>query len=541
MAYAVRARACRSTRTASRLRRALKDGPLNIKPIDTHEGWRWGTGKRKATAVAVALTGMLALSAGIAASPSYDPNAATFASSYDAAKANGSSFTQWNSSRNILRTEVKLAIGAEKVQMGGVTGNGIDVAIVDTGVAPVKYLDTADALVNGPDLSLDRQAGMPTAVDGFGHGTHLAGIVAGRDAGVAPGSRIVNMKVGSADGAVDVSQVIASIDWIVTHRKDPGLNIRVINLAYGTDSTQSYKDSPLTHAVESAWRAGIVVVVSAGNTGRALTNPATDPFVLTVGAADINDPYNPNDDVVAPYSSVGTSSRGVDILAPGTSITSLRVPGGFIDSLYPESRFNFLGTTYAKGSGTSQAAAVVSGSVALLLQARPELTPDQVKALLKSTARPLPGVATNAQGGGVIDLVNAFAAKTPKATSATQTFTKSTGTGKIEEARGTAHLVADDGSILSGEIDLMGQTWTGSTWAPKSTAGTAWVGGTWNNNVWTGTAFATDLTIDGITWAGHTWLTALWAGHTWRADLWAGHTWRTTLWAGHTWRTDSWV
>jgi serine protease AprX len=518
-----------------------KDGSLNIRSIGTSEGWRWATPKRRVAATAVALTGMVALSAGIAASPSYDPNAATFASSYGAAQASGSGFAQWNTSRNILRTEVKLAVGAASAQSAGVTGKGIDVAIVDTGVAPVKYLDTADALVNGPDLSLDRQAAMPTAVDGFGHGTHLAGIVAGRDAGIAPGSRIVNMKVGASNGAVDVSQVIASIDWIVTHRKDPGLNIRVINLAYGTESTQAYKDSPLTHAVESAWRAGIVVVVSAGNTGQALTNPATDPFVLTVGAADINDPYNPNDDVVAPYSAVGSSSRGVDILAPGTSITSLRVPGGFIDSLYPDSRFNFLGTTYAKGSGTSQAAAVVSGSVALLLQSRPDLTPDQVKALLKSTARALPGVPKNAQGGGVIDLVKAFAAQTPTAASAAQTFTKSTGTGKIEAARGTAHLVADDGSILSGEVDLLGQTWTGSKWGPKSTAGTAWSGGTWNGNVWTGTAFDTSLTVDGITWAGRTWRTTLWASQTWRADLWAGRTWRTDLWAGRTWRTDSWV
>ncbi len=503
------------------------------------EGWRWGAGRRRTAAIATALTGMVVLSAGLAA-PSYDPDADSFATSYREAAAGGSSFTEWNTTRNILRTEVKSAVGASGAHLSGFTGKGVDVALIDTGVAPVRYLDSAEALVNGPDLSLDRQAGMPTAVDGFGHGTHLAGIVAGRDAGIAPGSRIVNMKVGATNGAVDVSQVIAAIDWIVTHRKDPGFNIRVITLAYGTDSTQSYKDSPLTHAVESAWRAGIVVVVAAGNTGAALTNPATDPFVLTVGAADINDPMKTDDDVVAPYSAVGTTNRGVDLLAPGTSITSLRVPGGFIDTLYPESRFNILGTTYAKGSGTSQAAAVVSGSVALLLQAHPELTPDQIKALLKSTARPLPGVAANAQGGGIIDLKTALAAKIPSVKSATQKFTMSTGKGPIEASRGTAHLTADDGTTLSGEIDIMGQPWTGSTWAPKSTSGTAWTDGTWNANIWTGSQFNTDLTVDGVTWSGRTWRSETWTGRTWRADLWAGRSWRTELWSGRTWRSDGW-
>jgi len=276
----------------------------------------------------------------------------------------GTGFAEWNTSRNVLRSELNVVMGSAAVHATGVKGSGVDVALIDTGVAPVNHMNTDDALLNGPDLSLDYQAGMPASVDGFGHGTHLAGIIAGRDAGVAPEARIVNMKVGASDGAVDVSQVIASIDWVVAHRNDPGMNVRVINLAYGTDSTQSYKSSPLTHAVESAWRNGIVVVVSAGNTGGALVNPATDPFVITVGADDTNDPYNMFDDTVAPYSAVGTAARRVDLLAPGTSITSLRVPGGYADTKYPESRAVF--GWYAKASGTSQAAAWTTGAVALL-------------------------------------------------------------------------------------------------------------------------------------------------------------------------------
>ena len=132
------------------------------------------------------------------------------------------------------------------------------------------------------------------------------------------------------------------------------------------------------------------------------------------------------------------------------------------------------------------------------------------------------------------------AAKIPSTKSATQKFTVSTGKGTIEASRGSAHLVADDGTILAGEIDIMGQPWTGSTWAPKSTAGTAWTNGTWNANIWTGSQFNTDLTVDGVTWSGRTWRSETWSGRTWRADLWAGRTWRTELWSGRTWRSDGW-
>jgi len=500
------------------------------------DGWRWSPNRRRGPFAAVVLSLLLVLSAGVA-STDYDRTADNFGTSLRSSITGGSSFTEWNSTRNILRTEVKLAIGAPLLGKPTTpTGKGVDVAVIDTGVAPVRYLDSADAVVNGPDLSIDRQLGLPTAVDAYGHGTHLAGIIAGRDAGVAPGARIVNLKVGAADGAVDVSQVIAAIDWAVTHRNDPGLNIRVINLAYGTDSAQSYLDSPLTHAVESAWRAGIVVVVAAGNSGGALALPATDPFVLTVGAADINDPLQPGDDVVAPYSAVGTTARGVDLLAPGTSITSLRVPGGYVDTTYPESRFNVAGTTYAKGSGTSQAAAVVSGAVALLLQAHPEMNPDQVKALLKSTARPLAGAPAHAQGAGVINVGKALGATVPSAGSAKQRWKVSTGRGSIEKSRGDSHLVADNGTLLAGEIDLLGQPWKGSAWAPLSTAGTAWNGGTWNGSVWTGTGFEASLTVDGVAWSGRTWRSATWTGRSWRADQWTSHTWY-----GRTWRSDGWA
>src|SRR5207249_874680 len=139
-----------------------------------------------------------------------------------------------------------------------------------------------------------------------------------------------------------------------------------------------------------AWRKGIVVVAAAGNTGPAapaLNDPASDPYVLSVGASDTNGTYTSGDDVVAPFSAWGNSSRGVDVVAPGRSVVSLRVPGSYVDLNHPEGREP---DGLLRGSGTSQATAVVAGAAALMLQARPDLTPDQVKWYLAKAAKPLP-------------------------------------------------------------------------------------------------------------------------------------------------------
>jgi serine protease AprX len=345
---------------------------------------------------------------------------------------------------------------------------------------------------------------------------------------MASAARIVNLKVGSSDGGVDVSQMIAAVDWAVQHRKDPGLNIRVLSLSGGTDSTQSYLVDPLAHAVESAWHHGIVVVVAAGNSAGPLSDPAVDPYVLTVGAADTRIPQNRNDDVVASFSAVGTPDRGVDLIAPGVSVLGLRAPGSAVDLDNPSA---VVANALFRGSGTSQAAAVVAGAAAQLLSDRPELTPDQVKALLMGSARPLGDGTLPGQGAGMIDLRGALRAATPVVD---QSFPLSAGTGSIEAARGDLHLVADDGTVLEGEIDLQGAPWAPSTWAPLSAAGAAWSGGVWNGNVWSGADWE-GVGVAGSPLQGHTWRSEAWTGHTWRAELWSGHTWR-----GHTWRNGVW-
>jgi serine protease AprX len=433
-------------------------------------------------------------------------------------------------------SQVQSQIGANALYNRGDTGKSVGVALLDTGVAPVDGL-TSGNVVNGPDLSLDGQASDATYLDGFGHGTHMAGIIAGNDGtpggftGVAPGATLVNVRVGADDGAVDVSQVIAGIDWVIAHHDDPGVDIRVINLSYGTDSVQPYQSDPLARAVEDAWKAGIVVVAAGGNSGSeqpSLDDPATDPYVISVGAADTSGPLTLLS-TVPTFSSRGSASRHVDIVAPGQSIVSLRDPGSVVDTEYPAAR---VGTRYFKGSGTSQAAAVVSGAVALLLQARPNLTPDQVKTLLMTTATPLiAGGGLRSAGAGLLDVDAASLMPAPLKT--TQFWTPSTGLGSLEAARGTDHVVTD-GVALTGERDILGGVWSPASWAAKSAAGDAWTGGSWNGKPWAGDGWT------GSSWASLTWGSTRWTGDDWSGEAWSSHTWSGATWSSHSWSGGSW-
>jgi serine protease AprX len=439
---------------------------------------------------------------------------------------------------------VAAVVGADQMRSRGYTGRGIGVALVDTGVVPVKGL-TSGNVVNGPDLSFESQSDSLRHLDTFGHGTHMAAIIAGSDPstllgerfqGIAPAARLTSLKVASAEGAVDVSQVIAAIDWVVTHRNDdPSNPIRVLNLSYGTDGIQDYRLDPLTHAVENAWRAGIVVVVAGGNSGTdnpRLNNPAYDPFVLAVGASDTRGTVDAGDDVVPDFSSRGDAARRVDLVAPGRSIVSLRNPGSYVDQAHPSARVD---DRFFKGSGSSQAAAVTSGAVALLLQARPGLTPDQVKSLLRGSAEAMPGADAAGRGTGELDVYRAFRLATP---TTTQAYQRSTGLGSLERARGTQH-VGDGGVDLTGEQHVLGP-FDARQWAAASSAFTAWDGGTWAGREWTSGCWC-ESSWSGKSWAGKSWAGKSWAGKSWADHVWSGKSWAGKSWAGEGWTGSSWV
>jgi serine protease AprX len=243
---------------------------------------------------------------------------------------------------------------------------------------------------------------------------------------------------------------------------------------------------------------------------------------------------------VADFSSYGTPQRSVDLLAPGKSITALRNPGSFVDVENPEGRVS--GDTSGRlfrGSGTSQAAAVVSGAAALLLQAYPQLTPDQVKAALVTTADPLKNSDPMHSGAGQLDVRRAFDAvksalgsRTPSATllGERQTFPQALGTGSLELARGGANLVDPvTGAVLSGEVDVQGTAWDGEAWAAASLAGTSWDDGFWNRARWSGD-----------TWTSDGWARARWSGTMWTRARWSDVSWDRARWSRARWSNSSW-
>ena len=444
----------------------------------------------------------------------------------------------------------------EQVIHAGLTtgsGQGVDVALLDTGVTPVQGLNSSDKILYGPDLSFDSQDPSLAYLDGYGHGTAMAGIIAGNDGlgalgyqGVAPNSRIVSVKVGSSNGATDVSQMIAGIDWIVQHAHDPGMNIRVLNLSLGTSSTQYYASDPLAQAAENAWRHGIVVVVAAGNdntTSNSVADPATDPYVIAVGAEDPVGTIISSDDTVPAFSQRGTGNRHPDLVAPGVNIMGLLSPGSTLATQFPA---GIIGGRYFRGSGTSQAAALTSGAVADILSVNPGLTPDQVKNALITSATRISVNNPNYVGAG---LLNVAGAQSARPTNQTQSYTVSNGGGSLEQARGANHVSAN-GVTLTGEQDIFGSAWVPGVMVPLEQSTTAWNGGvyngvTWSGNTWTGVTWSgvtwSGVTWSGVTWSGVTWSGVTWSGVTWSGATWSGATWSGATWSGATWSGASWA
>jgi serine protease AprX len=262
--------------------------------------------------------------------------------------------------------------------------------------------------------------------------------------------------------------VLAALEWVHRNRNANGLNIRVVNLALGVEDRGSYKHDVLAWAVEQLWRAGIVVVAAGGNNGTGahrLDLPAADPFVIAAGATDTRDTVDPADDRVADFSS-RSRLRSPDVVAPGTRMVSLRVPGSALDREYPGAR---IGSGYFRGSGTSQSAAVVSGLVARLLSARPELTPDQVKALLTAGAVDLPD-PVEADGAGRVDLARTLAAAVPDADAVRQNWTPA-----VLDRRALVRALYDNDEFATGGAEWSGRRWSGRRWSGRRWSGASWI------------------------------------------------------------------
>jgi serine protease AprX len=328
--------------------------------------------------------------------------------------------------------------------------------------------------------------------------------------------------------------VIAALQWVVTHRDQYG--IKVLNLSFGTDSIQPYAIDPLDAAVERAWAAGITVIVSAGNRGPGLgtiAKPADDPYVITVGAADLNQTPERWDDEVAPFSSRGPTQDGFekpDLVAPGTTIVATRDAGSAVDQLHPDA---VVDGNYFKGTGTSQSGAVVSGVAALMYQANPALTPKRVKGILMGTT--FKTAAYRVGGGqGLVDATGAVLAATSTVANPNSGLVRSTGLGTLEGSRGRFHVdvdLDDDGlpDLLMGERDVLGDPWDSTSWSS-----TSWSSDTWSSTSWS------SLIAENAGWSSTSWSSTSWSGMSWNSTSWSSNSWSSTSWSSNSWSSTSW-
>ncbi len=429
-------------------------------------------------------------------------------------------------------------VGADVLHADGVDGAGVGIAIIDTGVTEVA--DLAGRVRGALDLTADGDD-----TDWYGHGTFIAGIAAGdgassngEHAGVDPGAHVVPVKIAGRNGSSDISHVLAAIQYVVSFKDTH--DIGVLNLSLGTDSDQSQLLSPLNHAVERAWDAGIVVVVSGGNHGEEgpgrIPKPADDPLVITVGATDSMGTIDRADDEVAGYSSLGPSIADgfekPDVVAPGSHLISLIAPGSDLDTTHTDGHVD---DAHAQGSGTSFAAGVVSGAAALLLDAHPDWTPDQVKEALTSMAAPGPVGHRNVDGHGALDV--AAAVQAVPAPDSQGHVVRATGIGSLEADRGSLEIEVSTSGLFNTLAYVLGQVFhlTGDTTAQLESfdateyATTDWTGSNWYGSNWYGS-----------NWYGSNWYGSNWYGSNWYGSNWYGSNWYGSNWYGSNWYHDGW-
>jgi serine protease AprX len=364
--------------------------------------------------------------------------------------------------------------------------------------------------------------------DGRGHGTLVAGLAAGsRDgySGVAPTAPIVSIDVMDDNGMAMTSDVIASADWILANKTR--YNIRVANFSLQSTVAGSFMYDPLNKAVEKLWFNGVVVVVAAGNYGvngqptTVAYAPGNDPFVITVGASDLNGtPSTRSDDFAAPWSAYGYTLDGFakpDIGAPGRYLTG-PVPSSSTMPLEHPERVTASG--YMWMSGTSFAAPVVAGAAAQLLAKYPGWTPDQVKGALMLTAKPTAagtalGVgAVSVKGASSYDYAGLSGGTPPNPNAALNDFVVPDGAG------GVAFDSASWASTASANA-----SWNQASWASASWANASWASASWNS----------------ASWANASWAQASWASASWNSASWAQASWAAASWNSASWAQASWA
>lgn len=437
-------------------------------------------------------------------------------------------------------------------------GAGVTVALLDTGVDP-----KADGLGKVEHVNVSKA---PNG-DGVGHGTFLAGLIAGNGLfkGVAPSARLVDVQVADAEGNTSLVTVLKGLEAV----QDAGAD--VLNVSLSVESPLPPAFDPLSTALDRLWSRGVTVVTAAGNDGPkagTIASPGNDPTLITVGSVDEAATAARADDTVAEFSARGKGATKAkpDFIAPGMSLVSTAALDSEAATANPKS---LLGNGYMRGSGTSMSAAVVSGAAAAVLSVNGNLSPDAVKTLFRRTAYDADGFGTGSGKGG-LDLAAALAAAPSARGGATTSDTATDGDwGPAEDdsdawqAFSDAWEAGDQAAVKDAWKDLSWQTkqwasraWTmavvsGSvgmdesdfvarSWAARSWAFDSWLARSWAARSWAARSWAFDEWL-ARSWAGESWEARSWAARSWAADTWLARSWAARSWAARSWAARSWA
>jgi serine protease AprX len=382
------------------------------------------------------------------------------------------------------------------------TGSNVTVAVIDSGI------DASHPDVSGQVLAVNVNKNTLSTGDGYGHGTHVAGIINGHDPaqqylGIAPNAMLVSIKIGDDNGQAFESDLLRGLDWVDAYRG--AFKIRALNLSVSTSVPESYSTSPVDAAVENLWHDGVTVVASAGNLGldqdAVWYAPGNDPYVITVGCLDENLTKSTADDSVCPISSRGVTEDGFakpDMVAPGRKIASAlaTAPNGqntVLAGEFPD-RITSDGQ-HIRLSGTSMAAPMVVGAIALLLQRHAGLTPSQLKQILVNSASAYPGQPDPA---GMLNI--------------------------------NAALLASDHPPAAPQAPIVA---VGRVAPPAGSTTLAWDGARWGSTYWDGARWGSTY------WDGARWGSAEWDGARWGSAYWDGARWGSTYWDGARWGSTS--
>ena len=443
------------------------------------------------------------------------PNDRVKLSSIDLPQSNGQKWA-WAVGAAVDWTTQAASLSAPTI---AVVDSGIDASRADFGSRLLDQVNLASLSPNSPG-------------DGYGHGTFVAGVAAGQAsgfAGVAPSANLVSIDVMDDEGEATVADIVSACDWILQNKAQ--YNIRVANFSLHAENPASLFFDPLDQAVEKLWLNGVVVVTAAGNyadngaeSGVPFA-PGNDPFVITVGASDVQNTVQTADDTAAPWSAWGYTPDGFmkpDLSAPGRYVIGPVSAGAGLtteraDRLVPDA------PGYMQLSGTSFSAPMVSGAAAMLLAQHPDWTPDQVKGALMVSASATPAATPGSLGVGELDVALARRVTTPPNPNAGLDQFLTTGTDGTVTFNSSAWQAAAANDAAWGSA-AVARAWSDAAWGSAAWSDAAWSDAAWGSAAWGSAA-----------WSDAAWGSAAWSDAAWGSAAWGSAAWSDAAWSDAAW------